>query len=284
MRSSRYYLRLRYHYDAFSRTPFGCLLRLFVGRMFHGGGESGTDQLGLGVGALLILLAMPGLLASLLMFEKYGSLIRWLRGGGPYDPLTATANDEYFFIVLAATVTGAAALWQWDSFFLDRGDHANLVALPVSLGTIFLANFCAMLVLASLFAVVVNAASFVLFPVAVVGSQGSFVVFFRFATGHAIAVIFASTFSFFAVFALAGLLMALLPAAAFRRVSLFARFLVARLYRHRAEDFRAAPGFYPGPRAYRVGQRQGPICCWRGHSGVDRIRSHRSDRRFHLSL
>jgi hypothetical protein len=225
MHSSLSYLR--YRYDAFSRTPFGCLLRLFVGRMLHGGGESGTDQLGLGVGAILILLAMPGLLVSLLMFEKYGSLIRWLRGGGPYDPFAATANDEYFFIVLAATVTGAAALWQWDSIFLDRRDHANLVALPVSLRTIFLANFCAMLVLASLFAVVVNAASFVLFPVAVVGSQGSFAVFFRFAAGHAVAVFSASIFSFFAVFALAGLLMALLPAAAFRRVSLLARFLVA---------------------------------------------------------
>src|SRR5438552_3655970 len=104
MHSSLSYLR--YRYDAFSRTSFGSLLQLFVGRMLHGGGESGTDQLGLGVGAILILLAMPGLLVSLLMFEKYGSLIRWLRGGGPYDPFAATANDEYFFIVLAATVTG----------------------------------------------------------------------------------------------------------------------------------------------------------------------------------
>ncbi len=218
---------LRRRWDAFSRTPFGCLLRLFVGRMFHGGGETGTEELGLGVGAILILLAMPGLLVSLLMFEKYGSLIRYLRGDGVYDPFTATIPDEYFFIVLSMVVTGAAALWRWDSVFLDRRDHANLVPLPVSLRTIFLANFSAILAIAALFTFVVNAAFLVLFPVAVVGSQGSLAVFLRFAAGHAVAVLFASVFSFFAVFALAGVLMAILPASAFRRVSLLARFAIA---------------------------------------------------------
>jgi hypothetical protein len=214
-------------WDAFSRTPFGCLLRLFVGRMFHGGGETGTEELGLGVGAVLTLLAMPGLLVSLLMFEKYGSLIRYLRGDGVYDPFAATIPDEYFFIVLSMVVTGAAALWRWDSVFLDRRDHANLVPLPVSLRTIFFANFSAILVLAALFTFVVNAASMVLFPVAVAGSQGTFVIFLRFSAGHALAVLFASVFSFLAVFALAGLLMAVLPASAFRRVSLLVRFAIA---------------------------------------------------------
>jgi hypothetical protein len=216
-------------YAAFSRTPFGCLLRLFLGRMFHGGGETGSEELGIGVGALLILLAMPGMLVSLLMFEKYGSLIVWMRGVRGYDALTEATPDEYFFIVLSAAVTGAIALWQWDSIFLDRRDHSNLVVMPVPLRILFLANFAAVSVLAALFALVVNAASIVLFPIAVVGSQISFTLFFRFAAGHAFAVLFASVFTFFAVFALAGLLMALLPPSSFRRVSLAARFLLAVL-------------------------------------------------------
>jgi hypothetical protein len=128
-------------WERFRRTPFGCLLSLFVARMFHGGDEPGSEQLGLGIGAVLTLLAMPGLLVSLLMFEKYGSLIRFLRGDGVFDPFTAAIPDEYFFIVLSMTVTGAAALWRWDSVFLDRRDHTNLVPLPVSLRTIFFANF-----------------------------------------------------------------------------------------------------------------------------------------------
>lgn len=219
---------LHHRWEAFSRTPFGCLLRLFVGRMFHGGEETGAEDLGLGVGAILTLLAMPGLLVSLLMFEKYGSLIRFLRGDGVFDPFTATIPDEYFFIVLSMTVTGAAAVWRWDSIFLDRRDHTNLVPLPVSLRTIFFANFSAILVLAVLFTLVVNAASIVLFPVAVVGSHGSFARFCQFAAGHAVAVLAASAFSFFAVFAFAGCFMAL-PASAFRRISLFARFAIAIL-------------------------------------------------------
>jgi hypothetical protein len=213
--------------NAFKKTPFGCLLRLFLGRMFHGGGEPGAENLDLGIGVILILLAMPGILVSLLMFEKYGSLIRFLRGDGVFDPFVATIPDEYFFIVLSTVVTGAAALWRWDAIFLDRRDHTNLVSLPISLRAIFAANFSAILVLVALFTLVTNAASLVLFPVAVVGSQSSFSVFLRFAAGHAAAVFLASAFSFFAVFALAGVLMALTPASLFRRISLVVRFAVA---------------------------------------------------------
>jgi len=35
------------------QTPFGCLLRLFVVRMFHGGAEAGAEELDIGVGATL---------------------------------------------------------------------------------------------------------------------------------------------------------------------------------------------------------------------------------------
>jgi len=214
-------------WQAFSRTPFGCLLRLFITRMFHGGGEPGAGELDLGIGVIVIMLAMPGVLVSLLMFEKYGSLIRFLRGNPVFDPYTATIPDEYFFLVLSMVVTGAAALWRWDALFLDRRDYTNLVPLPLSLRAVFFANLSAILALAALFTLVVNAASLVLFPLAVVGSQNSFAVWIRFTLGHAFAVFTASAFSFFAVFALAGILMALVPAALFRRVSLAARFLLA---------------------------------------------------------
>jgi hypothetical protein len=215
------------HWDAFQQTPLGCLLRVFIGRIFHGGGEPGAEDLDLGIGVILILLAMPGLLVSLLMFEEYGSLIRFLRGDGVFDPYVATIPDEYLFIVLSMTVTGAVALWRWDAIFLDRRDYANLVPLPIRLRTIFLVNFSAIIALAALFTLVVNAASMVLFPVAVVGSQPSFSVFFRFAAGHAAAIFLASVFSFSAIFALAGVLMTLLPATVFRSISLLARFMIA---------------------------------------------------------
>jgi hypothetical protein len=195
--------------------------------MFQGGGEPGAGELDIGIGVIVVMLAMPGILVSLLMFEKYGSLIRYLRGNPIFDPYSATVPDEYFFLVLSLTVTGAAALWRWDALFLDRRDHTNLVPLPLSLRAIFFANLSAILALAAVFTVAVNAASLVLFPIAVVGSQNSFAVWIRFTLGHAVTVFTASVFSFFAVFALAGILMGLLPAALFRRVSHAARFLLA---------------------------------------------------------
>ena len=182
------------------------------------------------LGVILILLAMPGALVSLLLFEKYGSLVRWMRGDGVFDPFIATIPDEYFFIVLSMVVTGAAAVWRWDALFLDRRDYTNIVPLPVSLRRIFLGNFAAILLLAIALTVDVNAASFVLFPVAVVGSQGSLRVFLQFGVGHAITVVLASVFSFFAVFAIIGLLMAILPYALFRRISLYVRFLIALFF------------------------------------------------------
>ena len=214
-------------WEPYSRRPFSTLLRVFIGRVFHGSGDSGASEMDVALGVIVILLAMPGVLVSLLLFEKYGSLIRWMRGDGVFDPFVATIPDEYFFIVLSMVVTGAAAVWRWDALFLDRRDYTNIVPLPVSLRRIFLGNLAAILLLAAALTLDVNAASFVLFPVAVVGSQVSLGVFLQFAAGHAATVVLASAFSFFAVFAVIGLLMALLPYALFRRISLYVRFLIA---------------------------------------------------------
>jgi len=195
--------------------------------MLKGGGELGADELDLGIGVVLIFLAMPGILVSLLMFEKYGSLIRFLRGDGTFDPYIASIPDEYFFIVLSMSVSCAVALWRWNSIFPDRRDYANFVHLPVSLAMIFFANLFAILALTALLTIAVNAVSFVLFPLAVVGSQGSFSKLLRFAFGHAVSVSLSSVFSFLAIFAVSGALLACLPHRAYRRVSVYLRFVVA---------------------------------------------------------
>jgi hypothetical protein len=217
-------------WEPYSRRPFPTLLRVFIGRVFHGGGDSGASEMDVALGVVLILLAMPGLMVSLLLFEKFGSLIRWMRGDGVFDPFTATIPDEYFFIVLSMVVTGAAAIWRWDALFLDRRDYTNIIPLPISLRRIFVGNLTAILLLAVALTLDVNAASFVLFPVAVVGSQDSLSLFLRFGAGHAVTVVLASAFSFFAVFAVIGLLMAILPYALFRRISLYVRFAIALFF------------------------------------------------------
>src|SRR5262252_436034 len=191
--------------------PFWRLVELFVERIFRGGGDTDAEGLDLGVGLVLTLLAMPGGFVSVLLFDKYGSLLQWLRGQLHVDTLLIAFSDEYFFVVLSMTVTGAIAVWRWDAIFPDRRDYMNLVHLPVSTRTIFLANLLAVVFLAGLVAIDVNAASCVLFPMVVSASHGTLLFFLKFAAVHALGVLLSSLFSFLAVFAILGLLMAMLP-------------------------------------------------------------------------
>jgi hypothetical protein len=210
---------IRQEWDYQRDRPFGRLVRLFVERIFRGGGDADTEGLDLGVGLVLTLLAMPGGFVSLLLLDKYGSFLQWLRGIKGFDALLFAYSDEYFFIVLAMTVTGAVAVWRWDAISPDRRDYMNLAHLPISTRTIFFANFLAVLFLVGLLTIDVNAAACVLFPAVAAAAQPKFAFFLKFALVHAVAVVLASIFSFLAVFSILGLLMALLPSTMLRRIS-----------------------------------------------------------------
>jgi len=201
-------------------------MRLFIDRIFHGGGDSAEDDLDFSLGLILSLLALPGGFYSIFLFDKYGSLLQWIRGQHGFDPLAAALPDEYFFIVLSMVVTGTVAVWRWDSIFPDHRDYANLVPLPISTRLIFLANLAAIVFLTLVLAFDVNAASAVLFPAVVAGSQVSFLYIAQFAIIHLLVVVLASIFSFFAIFAITGVLMSALPYSVFRRISLYVRGLI----------------------------------------------------------
>ena len=218
--------RIRRAWADHRQRPFWRIVQLFVDRIFRGGGDADTEGLDLGVGLVLTLLAMPGGFVSLFLLNKYGTFLQWLRGATNVDPLAIALPDEYFFLVLSMTVTGAVAVWRWDAIFPDRRDYMNLVPLPISTRTIFFANLVAVLFLAGLIAVDVNAASCILFPMVVGATQTKFLFFLKFAVVHAVGVVLASVFAFFAVFSVLGLLMAVLPARAFKRFSTYIRGIV----------------------------------------------------------
>lgn len=216
----------RQRWQAYSQRPSSRLVRLFVGRIFHGGAESAQGDLDVSLGLILSLLALPGGFYALFLLEKYATLLRWIRGQADFDPLAAALPDEYFFIVLSMVVTGVVAVWRWDSIFPDRRDYANLVALPISTPTIFAANLAAIVLLALVLAIDVNAASALLFPFVVSASENAFGFFAHFVFVHAFVVVLASIFSFFAVFTTVGVLMVALPYATFRRVSMYLRVII----------------------------------------------------------
>ncbi len=214
---------LRKYWLSCSERPLVLLSRLFIGRLFHGTSDSGGSDLNFSVGVILALLPLPGGFYAVFLFEKYSTLLQWMRGEQVADPAMAALPEEYFFIVLSMVVSGVVAVWRWDSIFPDRRDHANLAPLPLSRTTIFLANLTAIAFSALVLAIDVNAASGLLFPLAVGASVDSFSFFVHFVGVHIYVVLLASIFSFFSVFLVVGLLMVALPYFAFRRISLYLR-------------------------------------------------------------
>jgi hypothetical protein len=205
------------------QKPFARLIRHSIERVLYGGNDAGAGELDFGIGAMLALLAAPGGFAAIFMVEKYGSLFRFLRHQSMLDGYAASLPDEYFFIVLAMIVTGAVAIWKWDALIPDRRDYVNLAPLPIPAKNILYANLTALLLLAAVLALDVNAASSILFPLVVCGSQISLRYLAVFFATHLLSVVLASVFSFFCVLAVLGVLMAALPYRLFRRCSVYVR-------------------------------------------------------------
>jgi hypothetical protein len=213
----------RQRWERLSRRPFVRLVRHCVDRIFSGSEGVEPGELDLSIATILALLATPGAFVALFCMDHYGSLLLFLRGQQiRFDPYTESVGDEYFFIVLAMVVAGAVAVWKWDRLVPDRRDYSNLAPLPISSRRIFLANLAALLVLAVVLSLDVNAVSSFLFPLVVCAQQTSHV-FGLFLATHAVTIVAASAFGFLAVFALLGILMALLPYRVFRMASIYAR-------------------------------------------------------------
>lgn len=215
----------RFLADAFEQSPFGSLVAHFLKRIISSDDEEDAGEVSLGLGAVLAILASPGAFASIFLLDKYSTLLQWLRGQH-FDPYKASVADEYFFVVLSMTVTGLVMVLRWNRLFPDRRDFSNLAVLPIPVRNIFLANFLALLGLAFVFAVDVNAVSAFLFPLFVTMAGNSMAAFLRIGASNLLTVLAASLFSFFGVFALVGVLMAVLPRRLFRPVSLFIRMLL----------------------------------------------------------
>ena len=213
----------RARHRTLSTGPFIQLVRLFAGRIFYGNNDSGEDELSFGMGSLLALLSLPGGFYSIFLFEKYSTLLQWMRGQKLTDPLQAVLPDEYFFIVLSMAVSGVIAVWRWDSIFPDRRDYTNLVPLPLPMRNIFLASLVSIVLLTFVLAIDVNAASAFLFPLAVSASVDSFGFFVHFIGVHVAVVLLASAFSSLAVFLVVGAVMLMPSAAGLPRFSLYVR-------------------------------------------------------------
>ena len=206
--------------------PFCRLVAHFGMKLFSGSGEGGLE---LGAGTVLALLAAPGAFISIMLLDKYSGLLRFFRGNLHFDPYAASVPDQYFFLTFSMAITGIVTVLKWDNIFPDRRDYMNLAPLPIATRQIFLANVTAIVLIAVAFAVDVNAVSSLFFPMVVTMEEPKFAAYVQFARAHFAGVLLASLFVSFALFALIGTLMVLLPESLFRRISIYVRVLVVIL-------------------------------------------------------
>ena len=174
---------------------------------------------------ILAMLAAPGMLLPFLFMTKYSNMQRMPM----YVRDLASLGEKEFFICFSMTVMGLVTVIEWEMLFPDRRDYANLTPLPIRLRTMFGAKIAALLAFLTIFSVVINAFSPVMFP-AVVLQQESVLMLPGFARCHIVSILAANTFVFFFCVAVQGILMNVLGYRAFRRVSPYVQFgLVALL-------------------------------------------------------
>ncbi len=199
--------------------PFGRLCLHFLQALTQSGQES--EQLEFGAAALLALLAIPGVFASFFLFSRYSTLMDYFHQRPPQDVFLVSMADKYSFIVFSMTITGLVVVFKWDRILPSKQDYFNLVSLPLPAVRVYLASLLAALLAAGIFALDVNLGSTFFFPLVVMASVkgASFLAFLTFMLTHALVVILASLFTFFACFSVMTAALALLPAAVFARIA-----------------------------------------------------------------
>src|ERR1700721_1341127 len=119
----------RFQRDA--RLPFIRLVFHFLSRLVRGGHETESADFDFGAGLLLGLLAAPGALGSLVLFEKYSTLQDFILQRRHPNVDAMSVPDKYFFICLAKSVAGVVTAIKWDKILPDSQDYLNLAPLPL---------------------------------------------------------------------------------------------------------------------------------------------------------
>src|SRR5262249_51813911 len=121
----------------------------------------------------------------------------------------------------AMIAMGLLMAFKWDSLFPDRRDYLALTSLPISMKRWFAAKILALCAFLALFVVAVNVFSLLIVPHLIAGqthAQG-LAGFLRSFTAHAAGTIGGSLFAALFFVSLQGVLINVLPASTFRRIS-----------------------------------------------------------------
>ncbi len=189
------------------------LVRHFLGRMFDGDWGAPGQWRNLLIGAIsLVLPAGVLLVREGYLDPRAASKYRVLAGHA--DALRAAGiADELSLITLLFCVTGLVALLEWPALFPSRRDYLALAGKPILSRQIFTARFITILLFSSALIGAMNLLPSIIAPIEFPG-QGH-------RTAQAEASCLACFSVFFGIVAMQGLLLNLLPARWFARVSIY---------------------------------------------------------------
>ncbi len=194
------------------QDQFRLLVRHLLGRFFHNEMVSaGGETLPL-LMTIAYIVALPTLLAALYSFPAYHAF-------PPYPPkptFWVQAIDHYFFVMYSWVVMGAVTVFEWDLLFPSSLDVLVLSVMPIPAQRLLLARATAVLIFLGLFLLATASLGIVFFPPATDLPQ-----ILRLLLAHAVAVIVAGVCAASQVLALQGMLLTLLGARLFQKISTF---------------------------------------------------------------
>ena len=208
------------------------LVRHFLRRMFDGEWSSSPGQwksAAIGVFSLFL----P---AGLLLFREgaadpaYAGKYRLLAAAGPAGVRAAALADEIALLTLLLSVTGLIALLQWQSLFPSGRDYLALASLPVRPRQVFTARFISVLLFSAGVIGAMNLLPSLIAPMEFGGGWQLDSSYALHAGAQAVASCAACFFIFFAILALQGVLLNVLPARLVARVSVYVQGVLAGLF------------------------------------------------------
>ena len=205
------------------------LIRHFLRRMFDGEWSSSPGQwrsAAIGVFSMFLpaglLLVREGSMDPAYAFHYHRLSGEGLRA--------AALADEIALLTLMVCVTGLIALLEWQSLFPSRRDYLAMASLPVSSRQIFIARFVSVLLFSGVVIAAMNFLPSLIAPLEFGGGWRLDASFARQAAVQAASACLACIFIFFSILALQGLLLNVLPANLFARVSVYVQGALAGLF------------------------------------------------------
>jgi hypothetical protein len=136
--------------------------------------------------------------------------------GNPPRALRFIEADRYFFVLFSFVAMGAVTTFEWEMLFPDRADFLILLTLPLKARELFYAKGRALLAFLGMFLIAANIFSGIFFPAVSTRSTGNV---FHTMAAHFAAVLLSGICSSFAILAIEGLILCVLPSSWFRTIS-----------------------------------------------------------------